>query len=110
MQRGECMSTTSITKGNGFTAISFTKPIAELRKYIYNGKDFFDKVDLSKTTEFWDKNQTIDIYSGKQMIYSCCVKELKIKGRWRKILMDAWCVNGNNYDYKEEYSRLLASL
>lgn len=101
------MSTVTITKGDGFTAISFDKPIEELRQYVLNGDDFFDKVDLSEAKTFWDKRQTIDIYDGRQCLYSCCTTEIRIKGKWRKILMDAWSKDGNNYDYKNEYHRLL---
>lgn len=100
------MSTVTITKGKGFTAISFEKPIEELRDYIYNGNDFFEKVDLSEAKTFWDKGQMIDIYNGRQMIYSCSVKELGIKRRWEKIIVDAWSKDGNNYDYNKEYQKL----
>jgi len=104
------MSTVTITKGDGFTAISFVKPIAELRKYIYNGDEFFDTVDLSEAETFWDKGQELLIYQGGRILYACNVREMKIKGRWRKILIDAWDDSGPKFDYEAKYKQLVMSM
>ena len=101
------MSTLSITKGDGITAYSFTRPIDELKKYAYNGQAFFDAVDLSQATEFWDRRQTIEIYNDGHCLYSLSMSEVKYKGRWRKIITDAWDKGGKVFDFSEGYNELL---
>lgn len=104
------MSTTTITRGKDFTAISFDRPISEFTKYVYNGADTLAALDCPDSARFWDKGQTIDIYDGKQMLYSINVSELKYKRRWRKIVTTVYNRNGLVYDGTEFYKQLLAEV
>lgn len=103
-------STVTITKGRDFTAISFEKPIANLVIYAYNGIYFTNEVDVTETMTFWDKGQTIEIYDGRQWVYSCTKTSLRIDGKWEYIIIDAWSKNGKVFDYHDRYKKLLESL
>ena len=103
-------STVTITKGDGFTAISFENPIEYLKEYAYNGTVLLTALDGTEVKTFWDKGQIIDIYNDRQLVCSCRVTEVKIKNRWRKVILDAWDKHGKIFDYELEYRRLLDAL
>lgn len=95
------MSTTKIKNGKNFTVISLSDPIAELETYIYNGKDFFQNVDLLQADHFRNNmDQELLIYNkdGK-ILYSCSIAKIGINGKFEIFLTNAWKENGNNYKY-----------
>lgn len=70
----------------------------------YNGALIFDKLELDKCTQFYDRgnNAELLIYNGRQCIYSCCYTEYYNQ----KIITSIYGRNGIVYKYDVNYDEL----
>lgn len=84
------------------TVITFTKPMVDFSKFFANGAEIEKKIDLTQCTEFWPKgtNSEALIYSGRQIVFSCCYTEYKRK----MYITSVWAKSGCVYEYDINYN------
>lgn len=90
------------------TIITFTKPMSEFNSLFANGSEIARNVDLTTCTEFWAKgtNSELLIYSGRQILYSCCYTE----AYGNLYITSVWGKNGCEYNKPLDYDEIEKNL